>query len=125
LSEPIGSHLPNPAALLAVTGVVSVALPWISVGDGSRPGFTQPDGRLTLLVGLLAVLLAWKRVRAGWIAAGFLAVLNGRNLLVLDEQGGASAAFGLWIAAVSFAVSAAVQVATLITGIRSRAVDQP
>ena len=121
----MSSHRPNPGALLAIVGVVSVALPWISGGDGFRPGFTQPDGRLTLVIGLGAVLLARKRVRAGWIAAGFLAVLNGRNLLILNEPGGASAAFGLWISAVSFAASAAVQISTLITGIRLRAGDQP
>lgn len=121
----MGSQRPNPGAVLAIIGVGSVVLPWINVGDGSRAGFTQPDGRLTLLIGLVAVLLAWRKVRAGWIAAGFLAVLNGRNLLVLNEPGGASAAFGLWIAAAAFAASAAVQIATLITGIRSRAGDQP
>ena len=67
--------------MAAVIGVASVLLPWIDGASGSRIGLTQPDGWLALLLGAVAVILAWYQIRAGWIAAGFLTVLLGRNIL--------------------------------------------
>lgn len=94
-------------------------LPWIDADSGSRIGLTQPDGWLTLLIGAVATILAWYRIRAGWIAAGFLAVLLGRNILVLQQSDVAGPGVGLWIGSVAFGVSAVFQLIGLATRHRS------
>jgi hypothetical protein len=84
-------------------------LPWIEGASGSRVGLTQPDGWLTFLIGAIAIILAWYQIRAGWIAAGFLTVLLGRNILLLRESDSVDPGIGLWIGAAAFAVAAGFQ----------------
>jgi hypothetical protein len=103
----------------AAIGLASVFLPWIDGATGSRIGLTQPDGWLTLLIGAVATILAWYEIRAGWIAAGFLTVLVGRNILVLAQAESAAPGFGLWVGAVAFGVSAVFQFVGLATRHRS------
>lgn len=90
-------------------GVASVFLPWIEGPAGTRVGLSQPDGWLTLVIGSIATILAWYQIRAGWIAAGFLFVLLGRNILLLRDSDLAVPGIGLWIGAAAFAVAAALQ----------------
>lgn len=90
-------------------------LPWIDGPSGSRIGLTQPDGWLTLMIGALATILAWFQIRAGWIAAGSLTVLLGRNILVLQQSDSAAPGFGLWLGAAAFGVSAVSQLIALVT----------
>ena len=94
-------------------------LPWIDGDSGYRIGLTQPDGWLTLLIGGVATILAWYEIRAGWIAAGFLTVLLGRNILVLQQSEVAAPGFGLWIGSAAFGVSAVLQFIGLATRHRS------
>lgn len=105
--------------MAAAIGLASVFLPWIDGATGSRIGLTQPDGWLTLLIGAVATILAWYEIRAGWIAAGFLTVLLGRNILVLAQAESAAPGFGLWVGAVAFGVSAVFQFVGLATRHRS------
>lgn len=82
-------------------------------------GLTQPDGRLTLLIGTIAAILAWYQIRIGWIAAGFLAVLLGRNILLLSDSDSAAPGLGLWIGTVAFAAAAALQLIGMVQRRRS------
>ena len=105
--------------MAAAIGLASVFLPWIDGDSGSRIGLTQPDGWLTLLIGAVATILAWFKIRAGWIAAGFLTVLLGRNILILQRSESAAPGLGLWIGAVAFLAAAVLQLIELATRHRS------
>ena len=101
--------------MAAAIGLASVFLPWIDGASESRIGLSQPDGWMTLLIGAVATILAWYQIRAGWIAAGFLAVLLGRDILVLQQSEAAAPGYGLWVGAVAFGVSAVIQLIALVT----------
>ena len=105
--------------MASAIGLGSVFLPWIDGASGSRIGLTQPDGWLTLLIGAVATILAWFQIRAGWIPAGFLAVLLGRNILILQRSDSAAPGLGLWIGAVAFLAAAVLQLIGLATRHRS------
>lgn len=96
-----------------------MALPWIDGAAGSQLGITQPDGWLTLLIGTIATILAWYRIRTGWMAAGFVAVLMGRNLLMLGDLDSAAPGVGLWIGTVAFAAAAVLQLIGMVKRGRS------
>lgn len=100
-------------------GVASVALPWIVEVDRSRIGLSQPDGWLTLSIGVIAAGLAWRTIKAGWIASGFLAVLMGRNILLLRDSETLAPGVGLWIGTAAFAAAAVIQIVGMIQGLRS------
>lgn len=89
--------------------MLSVLLPWVIDARGTRIGLTQPDGLLTLLVGTLALALAWRRIAFGWIVSGFVAVLLGRDLLKLIDFQSARPGFGLWLGAIAFTIAALIQ----------------
>lgn len=103
----------------AALGVASVALPWIDGAGGSRVGLSQPDGWLTLLIGAIAMTLAWFQLRVGWIAAGFLAVFLGRNIFVLNGSDAAAPGIGLWIGTAAFTAAAVLQFIGMVHGLRS------
>lgn len=86
-------------------------------------GLTQPDGWLTVFIGIIATILAWYKIRIGWIAAGFLAVLLGRNILLLGDLDSASPGFGLWIGTVAFAAAAVFQFIGMVHRHRSALAD--
>ena len=100
-------------------GLASVFLPWIDGASGSRIGLTQPDGWLTLLIGAVATILAWFQIKSGWIAAGFLAVLLGRNILILQRSDSAAPGIGLWLGALGFLAAAVLQLIAMATRHRS------
>lgn len=103
--------------------MVSVFLPWLVDDTGSYLGIDQPDGRLTLAVGLVGLILAWYKVRIGWMAAGFVGAVLIRNLFLLNDLDSASAGFGLWLGAISFTIAAALQLTRLIQSVRSAVGD--
>ena len=105
--------------MAAAIGLASVFFPWIAGPSGSQIGLTQPDGWLTLLIGAVAAILAWYQIRVGWIAAGFLTVLLGRNILVLQRTDAAEPGYGLWIGTVAFGVSAVYRIIGMVTRHRS------
>ena len=100
-----------------------MVLPWLVDDGGSQLGLDQPDGRLTIVVGTLALILAWYQVRIGWMAAGFLAAVLIRDIYLASQLGSVSAGYGLWLGAVAFTVAAALQVVRLVRNIRSAVVD--
>ena len=101
----------------------SVLLPWLVDDGGAYLGIDQPDGRLTVIVGIGALILAWYQIRIGWTAAGFLAAVLIRDLYLASQLGSVSAGYGLWLGAVAFTVAAALQVVRLVRNIRSAVVD--
>lgn len=105
--------------MAAALGVASVVLPWINGAGGSRVGLSQPDGWLTLLVGVIAIILAWFQIRIGWMAAGFLAVLLGRDIVVLRDSDLAAPGVGLWIGTLAFTSAAVFQLVGMVQAQRS------
>lgn len=99
--------------------MVSVALPWVNDAGRSLVGLSQPDGWVILSVGAIATFLAWRSIKVGWIAAGFLAVLMGRNILLLRDSDTLTPGVGLYIGAAAFAAGAAIQFAGMVKGVRS------
>lgn len=96
-------------------GVLSVLLPWIT-DDSTRSdlGVSQPDGLVALLLGTVAMALAWRRIPSGWIIAGFLTVLLGRDIYRLVQAPSVRPGIGLWIATAAFALAGGLQLVALI-----------
>lgn len=82
-------------------------------------GLSQPDGWLTLLIGAIAMIAAWFEIRIGWMAAGFLAVLLGRDIVVLRDSDLAAPGVGLWIGTLAFTAAAVLQLVGMVQGMRS------
>lgn len=89
-------------------------MPWVVDDRGSRIGLTQPDGLLTLIVGTLALALAWRGLAFGWIVSGFVAILLGRDLLKLIDFPSARPGFGLWLGAIAFTIAVLIQFVGLV-----------
>lgn len=103
----------------AALGVASVLLPWIEEAGGFQLGLSQPDGWLTVLIGIPAIILAWFKIRIGWMAAGFLAVFLGRDIVVLRESDSAAPGIGLWIGTLAFTAAAVFQLIGMVQARRS------
>jgi hypothetical protein len=90
-----------------------VLLPWVVAPNGNLLGISQPDGRLTLLLGVASLILVWYRVRVAWLVAGFLTVFLVRNIWFLGRMDEADPGWGLWLSAVAFCLAAGVEVQQL------------
>lgn len=95
-------------------GVLSIGLPWIDGPGGLRSGLGQPDGRLALAAGVVALVLAWYRVRVGWIVPGFVSVLLLRDVVLLLGHESARPGVGLWVSALGFVAGTVVQLVDLV-----------
>ena len=111
---------PRAAQLLLAAVVVAMFLPWatsdLSLFDDSQ-GIEVNEGVLVMVVALITIVLVQLGMRPGWMGAGLVVAVTGREILDLRDFAGASVGIGLWIGFAGALVATGLLVLDMFAGI--------